>query len=267
MEYRVYSADDYVHFMSAIMKVARKFCLSATSTGVTPSYATKYAAEEADLIIVAYYEDIPLAFVLAKNERSSLHLGVICGKPGTGRGIMHKFLEIADSRRKNVSLYSLPSVLAYYTKPEFGFEFRKSCKEKALDASAINGKKPPANVEEFAIDPYFGPFLEELQLKGFNVAKTGECNKRHLSAEEIITNHCDGDGYIMFRCKKSPRKKRKEPKKSPRKQANKSPRKLPRKHQSSKSPRRKRDNGIDISNMSESKGVGKRTRRSPQRYK
>ena len=239
MEFRIWKTKsaEKNKFLKDVRTVSEAYCLQG-SVGVSPDYANKYARVEADVIIIGYLEGAPKAFILAKHEPTSMYLGVICGMPGTGRALMDKFLALADKERENVSLSAMPNVLSYYGRPEFDFAFRKSCddEEEVVDSSVIAGKKPPATLDEIARDPIFGPFLEKLQEKGFNVAKFGECRKRRLNAEQIIKNHCEDDGYTMFRCKVT----------------------------SSKSPRRVRKGKTEIDEEN-SKGVGKRLRRSPSR--
>ena len=220
-------------FLKAVRGIAKKYCLQK-GIGVAPTYANRYAREEADFILVGTVDKVPLAFILAKHEPSSLYLAVVCGAQGTGRTIMDKFLAIADAMRLNVSLSAMPSVLSYYAK--FDFAFRKSCDESAeiVDASSIAGKKPPMNLGDIAADPHFGPILVELQKRGFNVMKDGQCAKKRLSASAIIQHHCEDDGYTMFRCRVPPK-------------------------------RTSRKRAIDTSGFSESKGQGKRSRRSPTR--
>jgi hypothetical protein len=241
MEYLIWSKQGggvKAKFLRDVKSVAEKFCVQG-SVGVSPSYAVRYSKNDADVILVGYQEEEARAFILATYEEDSLYLGVICGMPGTGKAIMEKFLNFADSQRVNVSLSAMPNVLSYYGRPEFGFKFRKSCDEGAesVDSSSIDGKKPPLNLEEIAHDPFFGPFLVELQTKGFNVVKTGECAKRRLTADDIIKNHCEDDGYTMFRCRVPVAR---GSKKSPRKTKSKAP--------------------------LEPRELGKRVRRSPSRY-
>jgi hypothetical protein len=237
------SASSKTKILKDVKTVAESYCIQG-SVGVSPPYASRYARNDADFILVGYADKLPSAFILAKHEDISIYLAVICGKPGTGRTILEEFLRMADKEGVNVSLSAMPNVLSYYGRPEFGFSFRKSCDVNAdtVDASVLVGKKPPLTLTDIARDPVFGPFLVELQSKGFNVVKTGECAKRRLSADDIIKHHCEDDGYTMFRC---------------RVQTKKSPRRL--------TPRKGKGE-IDMANFSKGKGRGKRHRTSPSRY-
>lgn len=210
MDIKIWSKGERgkTEIVNYVSKISDEFCVIKSEEkdefiGVSPSYAKRYAKKDADLILVGLIDNVGKAFILAKNEETSLYLAVICGSPGTGSKMMDRLLKLADEQHLNVSLSAMPTVLSYYIRPEFGFEFRKSCNEKEhiVNPSNIVGKKPPFSLKKIAKDPYYAPFLEELQAKGFGVVKKGECSKPSLSAEEIIKNHCEDDGYTMFRCK------------------------------------------------------------------
>lgn len=171
--------------------------------GVAPSYVGHFVNHEADVVFVGYSKDgVPRAFTMGKHSDGMLYLGIICGMQGTGSTMLLHFLKYADAEGFNVSLSAMPNVLSYYTRPEFGFEFRKSCSADAevVDATAIAGKKPPLTLKGISDDPVFGPFLEELHTRGFNVFKGGACKRPTLTSNSIIRNHCSSDGYAMARC-------------------------------------------------------------------
>jgi hypothetical protein len=187
-------------FLKAVTTISNKSCLQ-NRVGVRPKYAQD-EAKKCDIIMLCLVNGKAEAFILANYENKptpSIYISVICGAPGTGGILLDKFLAFADSENEDVSLSAVPSVLGYYPKPRFGFEFRKSCNLHSPKISAANvvGKKPEADLEK---DKTFGEFLTLLQDRGFNVTKRGKCKDKTLSLKDIVDNFCDEDGYTMFRC-------------------------------------------------------------------
>lgn len=201
MEFRIWT--EAVRGKAAVLRqvaaVARRSCFKE-GEGVRAEYATDYARDRADVIMVALEATRAVGFILARHEVHSLYLAVICSDKSAGGLLLDAFLQYADKEGLTVSLSALPAVLGLYPKPRFGFQFRSSCAPRAhvLDSSAVVGRKTGPDITK---DPVFAPFVQLLQRKGFNVAKEGRCKAKTLSVEEIIENHCENDGYTMFRCR------------------------------------------------------------------
>ena len=191
-------------FIKAVTTISNKSCLQkqeGKQIGVRPKYA-QAEAKKCDIIMLCIVDGKPEGFILASYEdrpTPSIYISVICGAPGTGGILLDHFLAFADSENEDVSLSAVASVLGYYSKPRFGFEFRKSCNlhSPKISSAGVVGKKPLVDIEK---DDTFGPFLTLLQDRGFNVTKRGKCKDKTLSLKDILDNVCDEDGYTMFRC-------------------------------------------------------------------
>ena len=152
----------------------------------------------------------PLGFVLARRDpkgSDNFYIDVICSVVGHGLVLLKYFHAFARTKgARSVTLSSLPSVLAYYTK--FGYQFRKSC-----DAGTVvvdlpetittylreTKQRPVTTSNVYEIEPYMD-FMEVLHAQGFGVKKEGECGKSHVSKDEIKAKDCGGDGYTMMKC-------------------------------------------------------------------
>jgi len=204
MQFDIFFKD--TKFQESVLKkvqsISKRSCMTKDG-GVYPSYATKYAKNKAEIIFIARHDSKAVGFILANmNGVNEIYLAVICSDPGMGGPLIDFFLKYADDRNLSVSLEAMPNVLGFYSKDKYGFQFRQSCSPNAqvIDASPIVGRKLNGALTD---DSVFSKFIEQLQEHGFNKQKNGNCNKKNLKASEILENHCENDGYTMFRCGQS----------------------------------------------------------------
>jgi hypothetical protein len=154
-----------------------------------------------------------VGFVLARRDpegSANFYIDVICSSEA-GTLLLQYFHAFARARgATSITLSSLPSVLAYYTK--YGYQFRKSCDPSDgviqlpesittyLRQLRETGQKPPVTTTNvYEIAPYMD-FMEELHAHGFGVKKEGDCGKEHITKDEIKSKDCGSDGYTMIKC-------------------------------------------------------------------
>ena len=54
-----------------------------------------------------------------------MYIDVVCGKRGSGKILIEKVISIADSKKLDVGLSALPTVITYYLR--YGFQYRETC--------------------------------------------------------------------------------------------------------------------------------------------
>lgn len=146
------------------------------------------------------------AFALCLYDENGIYIDVICSK-GYGTKLLSFILKYSLNNKFNVSLSSMPWVLAYYWK--FGFRFAKSCND--IDESEINAelmnnvlqeakeKKSETTYKAFKKTIYTKHLLQLLtNLHLSNGSKF--CKEKVKGVEDAYRKNCWINGYSMIKC-------------------------------------------------------------------
>jgi hypothetical protein len=158
-------------------------------------------------VAILFEGDNAKGFMTLAKDGLNLFIDVICAEPGYGKPMILSVLQWSDaSGIRDVELHALPGVLFYYQ--QYGFNFRKSCADDPVIFSAEDKQQYLAqkilHFDDAERNPVALQYLKMLQEHSINVRNTDDRGNPNCgpsaSVEEIASDHCAMDGYLMHRC-------------------------------------------------------------------